>query len=299
MKVVLLLFLTIACSSTNKLDQAKKSYKLSEIQESDFIRMKPLKYTLASDRHLTQEQMGSSLFSETLSLQSSDELENMIESQNTISSALAKCYLGKISEGLKTLKNEYDRYRRNPSFWNAQGICFFLNKEVRKAVVFYNKALEQYSKYAPAYNNLGVSYLQLGKHQKAMVAFQKASSFKKSNFSSRYNQLSLYLFYSLLGPADLLLNQLEKNYGGNIRIQNARAVWHMMSGQDPKAVSLFAAFGDEKLEKPQYGLNFVVALFRMGQQEKARDYFDDIEKDELGDLRDYYTRVASYIGDTE
>jgi lipoprotein NlpI len=57
-------------------------------------------------------------------------------------------------------------------FYN-QGVTYLGERDIKKAIEFFNKALEIDEMYFPAWNDLGVAFLELEDYDQALVCFEK------------------------------------------------------------------------------------------------------------------------------
>jgi len=83
----------------------------------------------------------------------------------------------------------------NPATWKKIGNEFFLKKDYEKAIECYTKAVELDPKFLDGWNNLGVSYLKIGKIEEARHCNDKVKQLKNTNVITRtvhnINNLSL------------------------------------------------------------------------------------------------------------
>ena len=87
---------------------------------------------------------------------------------------MSSCYAKNFEQAFKVAESVYDSHQNLPTYWNQVATCYLLQGNERKALLFYNKALEVTPQYVPALNNIGVMYEKNGQDQKALVALQRA-----------------------------------------------------------------------------------------------------------------------------
>lgn len=284
------LFGAVGCASGGK----KKDINLDELTNKDFKKPAAERYNENKDYFSSVEIEGdSALEDETLyRLQNSD---GKVESSDAITKIVKACYEGEFDQAFDIVSAEHDRYKENPAFWNQVGTCYLLQGKKRKALLFYNKSLEFKPGYSPALNNIGVMYRKDGQDQKAEVAFNRA--IEKSNFAKtpRFNLAQLYLDYGLFNNAIAQLRVLERADKDSDVFASLGSAY-LMAGDYRKASSYFNKLPSNYLEKPYVGINAALAFYQSGNQEKARDILDDIDKDRLGPFKKYYQESAKKVG---
>ncbi len=294
--LLLFSFFVVSCSSTSFNQIEKNKVDLEKITDRDFVRVRAIPYSASKDFYPVAINDSRATQTETMADRSKESLVDNSEDQDPLQRAANYCYGGHIDSGINLLDNFYKKYRKHPAYWNMLGNCFLKKASFRKAILYYNKALEFKKKYAPAINNLGVIYLYQKKYQKAQVAFQRAISFNKNMVTSKYNLAQLYLRYGLAKEATNLLIKVNKKKPGDVRILNALASSLLMADRYKASVLYYKMIPEDYLERAEISLNYSVALFLMGDSEAAHDVFDEIDTDDLDILRDYYHKVASTIG---
>ncbi len=285
-----LIILSVSCSTTK--NRNKIDVDPTEITKEDFKQEKAVNYSKADDSFKSNDK-NSALALEALKRTNSS---NDIEVKSVLDRITLACYEKDFEEGFSLIKENTISYRRNPIFWNQVGTCFMLKGERRKALLFYNKALEFKASYAPAYNNLGFMYRTEDEDQKALVAFTRA---KKSNRYARtplYNLGNLYLEYGLYDQAIRTFTGLYNMAKNDVEIINGLAVAYLMKGNVNQSISFYRKIDSDYLEQPVFGLNYSLALYRNNNKVAAKEAFLDIEKDNLGEWKRYYKNIAQSIG---
>ncbi|MCO4753568.1 MAG: hypothetical protein KC478_03755, partial [Bacteriovoracaceae bacterium] len=195
MSKLLLLLLFTGCALTQK-----KGLELDDVTNEDFKKPAPAKYEERKDYFSGVETKDAQALKDE-SLYRINNFDSDVDAKDVLTQIVYKCHKRDYDDAFAIVEKEHDKYRDNPSFWNQVGTCYLLKGERRKALMFYNKALEFKSNFAPALNNIGLMYRKEGQDQKAEVAFSKAV--KSANFSKtpRFNLAQLYLDYGLYNDA--------------------------------------------------------------------------------------------------
>lgn len=90
---------------------------------------------------------------------------------------------------------------------NSLGLCYLESKEHEKAMKEFERSLEVYPNFAPAYTNIGVVYAYGGKNEEAVASFKKAVELNP-NFAEPY--LNLAKIYRKKGMFEETINMLNK-----------------------------------------------------------------------------------------
>ena len=291
--ILLMGFILASCASQSKKDGL---IDLSEITNEDFQQERPLPYNRAQDFYHSQgDKYSKALNDETMQL-----LEDVSDTEKTDSDDLAKisraCYQKEFNDAFQLADSTYNRYRNNPIYWNTLGICFYLKKENRKALLYYNKALEFNAKYVPSLNNIGVMYVAMNEDQKALVAFERARAAGDFSKTPRFNIGQLYLKYGLGKKALATFSALQRLSSDDVDVLNGLASAQLMNGDFRASVNTFKQIDDSFLEEKYIGLNYAVALFYNGQKDEAVDAFEDVNRKNLGVWGYYYQRVSQLLG---
>lgn len=282
------IFILVSCATSNK----DKEY--TEITKEDFKTKKQISYNQGQDRFdVIKDDHFKVLGEESLSRISdpSDLKEKGVLDEITVS-----CYEKDFEKAFSLIRERSSEYKRNPIFWNQVGTCFMLKGERRKALLFYNKALEFKASYSPAFNNLGYMYKIEGEDQKALVAFTRA---KKSNQYAKtplFNLGNLYLEYGLFSQAIATFTGLYNIEKNDVDVLNGLAVAYLMQGNNERSISFYKEIDSDFLEKPEFGINYSLALYRSDKKAIAKDILEDIDKEKLGLWKNYYIKVATIVG---
>src|SRR5690554_4554082 len=288
MKWALIFILAVGCATSGK-----KELALEDITNDDFKKPAPVNYVAKSD-YYRGVSMNDAQALQDESLYRLTDYKGSLKSEDAITKIVKSCYEGKYESAFKLVKDEHDRYRNNPAFWNQVGTCYLLQGNKRKALLFYNKALEFAPSYAPALNNIGVMYRRSGEDQKAEVAFARAV--ESSNFSKtpRFNLAQLYLDYGLFKDAIANFKVLEN--AKDVDVFAGLGTAYLMAGEHKRAAAYFDKIDKKFLERPYIGINAALAFHKAGDARRARNVMSDIDVKKLGPYKKYYDDSSKKVG---
>ena len=273
-----------------------------DLEEAMFNVPDKVAYTEYKDLYQVPDKSKSnvnSLARESLSKTSGDDLKLLTDSDDPIDRGSALCELNKADEGLKWLDDHYAAFKAHPPFWNAIGICYLKLKAPRKALLYFNKALEINEQYAPAWNNLGVLYLQEDQDQKALVAFEKAEGFNKFSQTPTYNLAFLYLEYGFVEKAEKYFLTLLQSAPNDQELKIGMAISQLLQKKVDVALKSFSEVDSDAWERPDVGINYAVALYLGNAKDKARKVFSKVDISKNINFKDYYKRTGKLVGDTD
>ncbi|MEX0797952.1 MAG: tetratricopeptide repeat protein [Bacteriovoracaceae bacterium] len=292
-KSILLLF---ACALAGCATGGKKKIALEDVTNEDFKKPAQAKYEEDKDyfKDVDMEEAGA-LKDESL-YRIKDFDASVGDDNDVITQIIYKCYQREFDEAFEAVAKAHDKYRGNPSYWNQVGTCYLLKGSSRKALLFYNKALEFNPGFAPALNNIGVMYRKKGQDQKAEVAFSRA--IQSANFSKtpRFNLAQLYLDYGLYKDALGHLTPLERNSGKDVDVLSALGSAYLMAGEYDRSANYFQKINSDHYEKPYIGINAALAFYKTGNKKLARDVLEDMDREDLGPYKKYYEQSAKKVG---
>lgn len=288
------LILLVSCSSQKKDEKefsANSSGKL-------FKKQKPLKLNEVPDFYLpTVKSLNPALADETLDRFSGDELSKMSDSPDPLIQISILCSNNNFDSAFKVASKVFDAYQKIPQYWNLVANCHLNQGSSRKALLFYNKALEVSANYVPALNNIGVMYSRQGQEQKALVAFERASKFSKFSKTPRYNLAKLYLSYGLVDLAQPIFEGLLNSSSKDVDLLNALATCYFLNSNYQKSVSLFEKIPKEYWSNPEIGLNFSISLKKVNRLKDAKTLLSNIRTPDTDSLKRYYRIVESKLGE--
>jgi tetratricopeptide (TPR) repeat protein len=299
MKYLSLLFLValVGCSSTKKGDNARVATEPSDISPSSFNKEKALSTKEVKDFYSKEpKSLSPALLDETLDRASKDELKVLKNSKDPLIEIAISCKQKDFKHAFVVIDKSFNRYQKIPAYWNLVANCHLINHSNRKALLFYNKALEVSPHYVPALNNIGVLYSRQDEDQKALVAFEKAN--KQSRFSKtpRYNLAKTYLRYGLAELALPLFQGLLNESSNDVDLLNAVANSYFMTGDYQKARSYFSRIPNEQLGNAEIGINYAVTMKKLGQDDAAQKIYSNIDKPKSRSMKSYYSTVGNQLG---
>ncbi len=305
-RIFFLLF-TISCAQLPREEELLKkenlSYQLDEsyrwIENDDFKGETLLKLDKAQDYYQKQSDIAS-LGKESLAVMPKEKIETVIDKNDPLGQISGACYKRDFIEAFALIDKLYRRYKKNAGYWNQVGTCFLLKKEEKKALLFYNKAKELDPDYVPPLNNLGVLYLERGEDQKALLAFKEAKGKKSFSLTPVFNLSELYLSYGHSKKGKSFLTRLGETDSTGVRdfrITANLAQVYFLEGDFQKALLFFSQLEASALKRPQLGINYVYALYAMGNIEEAKENFSRIQLPDKyeKDLLNYYYQLANFI----
>lgn len=297
---LILLFL-FSCAGETVKPQAKVAdqeleHEYAYIKNSDFVPVPEVKYEEYQDLFPADLSENDSLTKESIARLPPQKLEQVAQTGDPISSAISLCYQRRFDQAFKIFDDIYSKYKAHPSYWNQMGSCYYLQNNLRKAILFYNKARDLNPRYAPAINNVGVIYLKQGKNQKSLVAFKRALEINGFAVTPLFNLAQLYLKYGFVDDALKMFTSLSKQKQGDPDVMAGLANSYLLKGDLNAALNNYAIIDQNFLSRPNIGLNYAVALKLAGKQAEAQQVFRRVNTSELGALRNYHRKVATYIG---
>lgn len=298
MKFLLLssVLLLSACSSRDKgtaVDPAK-------VSNESFKKQKAL-----SSKEVTDFYSGNSaalspaLQDETLDRHTVEEREPFGGDKDPLAEIAILCSTKKFKEAFELAGREFTRYQKIGMYWNQVANCHLNQGSPRKALLFYNKALEVSPNYVPALNNIGVMYSRQGQDQKALVAFERA--YKQSRYSKtpRYNLAKLYLMYGLSEEAMPILTGLLTQSPQDVDLLNAVASSHFLMSDYQRALSYYQQIPQNLWNRAEIGLNIAITLKKTGRAEDAMKVLGGVDKPSSSALKNYYSVVQNQLGGKE
>ena len=297
MTKLLVLMLIVSCSSGKVAKDNKPTNASSEVSQSSFKKEKVLTASEVKDYYIDgQKTFNPALQDETIDRNSTEEISSLADTKDPLIDIAVKCSKKDFEKAFSVADKIFNRYQKIPAYWNLIANCHLNQGSSRKALLFYNKSLEVSPGYVPALNNIGVLYSRQGEDQKALVAFEKAN--KQSRFAKtpRYNLARLYLRYGLAELALPLFQGLLNESANDIDLLNAVGNCYFLTSDYQQAVAHFNRIPGTHLSHAEIGLNFAVALNKLGKTKEAQNIFSDIDKPKSQALSEYYSTVSSQLG---
>jgi len=290
-----LLLTLVACSST---PEKKKSIPPEKVTNEAFKKDKALNSKDVPDFYNGKIQaINPALQDETIDRFAAPELASMEQTTDPLLSIAINCLQGDFNQGFSIASKNFDKYQKVAVYWNLIGNCHLNQGSHRKALLFYNKALEVSANYVPALNNIGVLYFRQGQEQKALIAFERASSHAKFAKTPRYNLAKLYLRFGLAESALPLFQGLLSSAPQDVDLLNAVASAYFLMSDYQRAQENFSRIPKEQWENPEIGLNLAMTLKKLGRNDEAKEVFSSVAKPKNGELKRYHAVIAAQLGE--
>lgn len=273
----------------------KESKTIENITDADFQKIKKVQFTKEDDYFSDVKSEVSGALNDE-SLERAVMYDGEIDLKNPISKIAKNCYKKNFKDAFIIVKNISKTYRENPIFWNQVGTCYLIQGERRKALLFYNKALDLKSNYVPALNNLGTMYFREGDYERSLVAFERAIKTSEFSKTPRYNLASLYLHFGLYDKSLSYSMPLYDEGKKDVDVLNMVASAYLMKNDATTALTYYNQIESNYRERADIGLNYSLALLSVGRIDNARDTFEDIDKKSIKHLSPYYKRVQRVLG---
>jgi tetratricopeptide (TPR) repeat protein len=297
MKYIFLLLLIASCS-TNPGNRSKEPTLKSAPPK--LKNEKPLLNSQVRDFYqATTTTLSPALQDETLDRFNKNELNTITGGDDPLLEVALKCIKGDFKTGFQLASESFFRYQKIAAYWNQIANCHLNAGSQRKALLFYNKALEVSPDYVPALNNIGVMYSRMGQDQKALIAFERAASRGRFSKTPKYNLARLYLTYGLVEIAISHFESLLSDSTGDVDILNALGTAYFMLSDYKKALTYFQLIPQNLWSKSEYGLNISLTFQKLGKKDQAEKIYSLIESPQNENLKRYMLSVKKLIGASE
>jgi len=300
--IALLQLIGCSSSSTKKDISTPSSGSIEEfswIENSDFNKTPEIPFNSRQDVFKGEVSKLDSLSTESLARIPAPKLQVITGPNNILVQGITYCYKRDFKNGLKVFKEHYKKYKSHPGYWNLLGTCYYLQGQLRKALLFYNKSRDLKKNYAPPINNIGVIYQYQGLEQKALAAFKKASEVGTFSMTPMFNMGQLYLKYNLVKDAKRIFKKLVKIKSSDVDAVNGLATSFLKEGNAGQAVKLYSGLPANSFEKANVGINFSLALHESGRQRDAKSVLSSIKTKSLHQYSNYYNLILKKIGGTK
>lgn len=295
MKLILLSLLVLwGCSSTKERSDSP-SANAETFKKTKVLSNKEVRDFYAGNT----EALNPGLQDETLDRLSSDELRKLDTSADPLMEISVRCGRREFSEAFELASRYYNQYQRVGAYWNQIANCHLNQGSFRKALLFYNKALEVAPNYVPALNNIGVMYSRQGQDQKALVAFERANRESKFSKTPRYNLAKMYLTNGLAEMAAPIFQALLSQTPSDVDLLNATGSCHFLLSDYSKAMSYYAKIPQSEWTRAEIGLNVAYTLRKLGKKDDAAKVFGNVTKPKNSQLKNYYSVVEKQLGAQE
>lgn len=293
---VLALIFLAACSSAPE----KRNTKAPVVKNEAFKKPKPLTNSEISDYFQGNEKsLNPALQDETMDRLSNEELSDMKTSGDPLVDMSVLCSQKDFKDAFEIASKNFNQYQKVAPYWNVVANCHLNQGNFRKALLFYNKALEVSPNYVPALNNIGVMYSRQDQDQKALVAFERANKRSKFSKTPRYNMAKLYLTYGMAENAQPVFESLLSGSPTDVDLLNATATSYFLMSDYNKALGYFQRIPQSQWSRAEIGLNLALTLKKTGKAKEAHEVFSDVKEPKNANLKRYYSTIEKQLGDAE
>jgi tetratricopeptide (TPR) repeat protein len=276
-----------------------RNTKAPVVKNEAFQKPKTLKNSEISDFFAGNEKsLNPALQDETTDRFSAEELNNL-KSTDPLIDISVKCSQKDFKGAFESAAKSFNQYQKVAPYWNVVANCHLNQGNFRKALLFYNKAIEVSPNYVPALNNIGVMYSRQGQDQKALVAFERANKVSKFSKTPRYNMAKLYLTYGLAENAQPVFESLLSGSPDDVDLLNATASSYFLMSDYQKALSFYQRIPQSQWQRAEIGLNLAITLKKTGKAKEAQDVFASVDQPKNSNLRKYYSVIEKQLGDAE
>ncbi|AYF43298.1 tetratricopeptide repeat protein [Halobacteriovorax sp. BALOs_7] len=280
LNISLLILLLASCASGGKTVQklgGEEAEQIENLSNEDFKPKKQVRYNADADYHLINDLVDDVLEDESLDKVSKERLESIDEKKTGL---VGLCYLGNTKEGLAKLDALYEKNKKNPAYWNQQGICSYKTGNKRLAKVYFNKAVALNSKYIPAINNIGVISVDEGKDRKAIAAFKQVLLIKRNNKTAMFNLSNIYIKYGLYSKSTAMLKNLYRVNKKDRDVINSLVYSYLFDGKPKFAYTILKEMNSDYFEIPSLKIALYYSLKQL-KSEHAKRVREDIEDMDL------------------
>ena len=293
---VLVLIFLAACSSAPE----KRNTKAPIVKNEVFQKPKTLTNGEITDFFQGNEKaLNPALQDETMDRFSNEELSGMKAGGDPLVEMSVSCSQKDFKGAFEIASKNFNKYQKVAPYWNVVANCHLNQGNYRKALLFYNKALEVSPNYVPALNNIGVMYSRQDQDQKALVAFERANKQSKFSKTPRYNMAKLYLTYGMAENAQPVFESLLTGSPNDVDLLNATAASYFLMSDYNKALGFYQRIPESQWNRAEIGLNLALTLKKTGKAKEARQVFSNVQEPKNANLKRYYSTIDKQLGDAE
>lgn len=247
-----------------------------KVSNQDFAKKSKITYR-KSDDHYATTSVTNVLASESADRPDSAQASAIANLKDPLGSMMLLCYRKEFSEGFAIAQSIFETHQALPTYWNQVATCHLLQGNERKALLFYNKALEVTPNYVPALNNIGVIYSKDSQDQKALVALQKSLKGGKFTKTPRYNLAFLLLRYGLAKEASSHFRGLSEEAPQDPELRAGLANSLALMGRWKEAWDQFNQVPEAQRRRSDVGLNMALTAYRVGEKDQASSILSSTE----------------------
>lgn len=294
MKYLFPLIFLAACATT------KETHTISspdKVTKEDFKKERPLSNSQVADYYDgIRISLSPALQDETVDRFTDAELAKVTPSTDPLLDMALRCQKGDYQGGFNVAAQYFNRYQKVAIYWNQVANCHLKSGNPRKALLFYNKALEVSPDYIPALNNIGVMYSRQGQDQKALIAFERATKKAKFSKTPRYNLARLYLTYGLTESAQPIFESLLNESPKDVDLLNAVGTAYFFQSDYRKAMSFYQSIPKNEWKRAEIGLNLALTLKKLGNLDEGQKVLSQVGTPRNAKLKRYYKTVEEQLG---
>lgn len=265
------------------------------IENADFQEVAAEPYVATQDKFEGSLSREDALSQESIARLPAPKIEDAIDSDNVVTKLAGLCHAKKFPEAFQLVEKQHRKYRKHPAFWNQVGTCHLGKRDLRSAIVFYNKSRELDAKYAPPLNNLGVIYQARGSLQKAALAYKEASKLNQLSLTPIFNLAQLQLRGGQVENAILAFQALVKRNDEDADALAGFATALLIRGDSAQSARVFDRLPSQSQKNPAYGTNYALALKLSGNDAKAREVLSNVTSTPDQALIAYYNKVKGFV----
>jgi tetratricopeptide (TPR) repeat protein len=243
------------------------------IKNQEFNRQKPLVYSPQQDYYPSPKDGAQTALQNESAARDLNRIQQLTGGKDPLVAMMTSCYAKNFEQAFKIAESVYDTHQNLPTYWNQVATCHLLQGNERKALLFYNKALEVTPQYVPALNNIGVMYEKNGQDQKALVALQRALKNGKYTKTPRFNLGHLFLSYNLADEALPLFRGLADEAPADVDVRAGLANSLAQLGRWQDAWDEFNRIPEKDRRRSDVGLTMALTAHRLGKSALAQDVF--------------------------
>lgn len=289
---ILSLIFLAACSS------APEKKKVQAPIKEAFRKTKPLTPSEVSEFYQgNAPSLNPALQDETLDRYSKEELAAINTSGEPLMQMSVLCTQKDFAGAFQLASKNFNLYQKVAPYWNQVANCHLAQGSYRKALLFYNKAIEVKPNFVPALNNIGVMYARQGQDQKALVAFERANRQSKFSKTPRYNLAKLYLTYGLAESALPVFQSLLSESPQDVDLLNAVGSSYFLMSDYAQALSHYKQIPQAQWQRAEIGLNLAYTLNKLGKNKEASEVFEQVKEPKQANLKRYYSTIQSQLGE--
>jgi len=297
MRHLLILILVVSCASETTKKEASRPDPAAgvTIKNQDFKKEKPLVYSPQQDYYPSPKEGPQTVLHNESAARNVERVQEITGGKDPLVVMMSSCYAKNFEQAFKVAEGTYDSHQNFPTYWNQIATCYLLQGNERKALLFYNKALEVTPQYVPALNNIGVMYQKNGQDQKALVALQRALKNGKFTKTPRYNLGHLYLNYHLAEEALPLFRGLAEEAPNDVDVRAGLAHSLAQLGRWQDAWGEFNRLPEKLRRRSDIGLTMALCAHHLDKREAAQQILNATDINDRD--QSYAANIRRVIGE--